>query len=44
MLPVILCLVVGVYWAMSDSATEAIFDMAKKRIRVHSKRPWFVPA
>jgi len=29
---------------MSDSATEVTFDMAKKRIRVHSKRPWFVPA
>src|ERR1700737_1076401 len=41
MLPVILCLVVAGFWAMSDSATEVTFDMAKKRIRVHSKRPWF---
>jgi high-affinity Fe2+/Pb2+ permease len=44
MLPVILCLVVAGFWAMSDSATEATFDMAKNRIRVHSKRPLFGPA
>jgi hypothetical protein len=29
---------------MSDSATEVTFDIAKRRIRVPSKRPWFVPA
>ena len=44
MLPFILCLIVAVFWALSDSATEVTFDMAKKRIRVHSKRPLFGPA
>src|SRR5258708_6407120 len=31
------------YWVMSDSATKATFDLAKKRVCVHSERPWFGP-
>ncbi len=43
MLSVLLCLVVAGYWVMSDSATKATFDLAKKRVCVHSERPWFGP-
>ena len=36
-----LCIAVMGYWALSDAATTATFDLKQRVVRVHSERPWF---
>lgn len=41
MLAVLMCLMVVGLWALSDATTRVVFDLAQRRLSVHSARPWF---
>jgi hypothetical protein len=43
-LPGVRCVAMLGYWTMRDAATEAVFDLANRRIRIDSRRPLFGPA
>jgi hypothetical protein len=37
----VLCLALVAYWLVSDIPTATVFDLAQRRLSVHSSRPWF---
>jgi hypothetical protein len=39
----VLCLALVAYWLLCDIPTATVFDLAQRRLSVHSSRPWFGP-